>query len=275
MIRQLNGDVKFLSIVVPTFNNLDGLKRIVAVLDDYAYDDVELIVSDDSVNNDVKNFVLEKNRLGETRLRYLSHTNTNNAVDNWNHGLNVAQGKFVQLIHHDEYPSSRDYLKTVRDRLLSGSPNILILKCFVKYRNKTMNVTIPDASKYFLQHMPEFLLHKNIIGSSACLIVQRDYLQYYDRNLKWFVDVEEYYRLAQGKLSIGAVSHICIFSLYDPVNSITAKLRRNLRKIVKEERAYIERRHNIKIHVSPKILLATLLYYIYRFVLMLKLRISK
>ena len=89
-----------LSIVLPTFESTTGLQRIVNLLliNNCLDDRVEFIVSDDSKSGLIRNFVSK-----HKSFTYIKHSNTGNPVDNWNHGIEMSNGQYIHVLHHDEY----------------------------------------------------------------------------------------------------------------------------------------------------------------------------
>ena len=52
--------------------------------------------------------------------------------------------------------------------------------------------------RLFCKH-PALLFLQNTIGPTACITLKREDLQLFNPELKWFVDIEWYYRLLKGK----------------------------------------------------------------------------
>ena len=99
------------SIVIPTFNSLELLRRALSSALQQQGVAMEVIVTDDSTTTDIADYVAS---LGDERLRYFRNQPSLGAVKNWNSGLEKATGQYVILMHHDEAMSGDDYLQRVQ-----------------------------------------------------------------------------------------------------------------------------------------------------------------
>ena len=143
------------SIVIPTFNSLELLRRALASALQQQGVAMEVIVTDDSTTTDIADYVAS---LGDERLRYFRNQPSLGAVKNWNSGLAKATGEV-----------------TIGDRV------------------KPSHFTA--AMKRFMLHHPSCLFFANAVGPCACLAFRRSQLQPFCDELRWLVDVEWYYRM--------------------------------------------------------------------------------
>ena len=90
-----------ISILIPTFNDLGGLTRIIEKipLDLTSSGQIEVIISDDSSDQEIKNYF--KNNLKQKSGFYFFRGSCEGAVKNWNFLLSKSKGRFIQFIHRD------------------------------------------------------------------------------------------------------------------------------------------------------------------------------
>lgn len=91
-----------ISICIPTYNRPTLLKR--TLLSIHAdRDDLEIIVTDNSTNNQSKKVVEET--LSSFPCSWLYHKNEPpvSPANNMNAGINLAQGEYVYILHDDDY----------------------------------------------------------------------------------------------------------------------------------------------------------------------------
>ena len=89
--------MKTFTIVIPTYNNLDLFKSAYSSVCKQDFKDYEIIVVDDSDDSSIADYV---SSLNNPILIYRHHVPSAGAVNNWNHGLQLASGKYVIVLHH-------------------------------------------------------------------------------------------------------------------------------------------------------------------------------
>jgi glycosyltransferase involved in cell wall biosynthesis len=176
----------FLSIVIPTYNNIRIFERCKFLLDDVFCNKnkIELIVTDDSTSDIVKIYLQEFQH-----IHYVKHERTGNPVDNWNHGIKLSNGRYFWLLHHDEYVNDiQIILNDIQDALYLKK-NIIFLKLYIKYDNKISIYKYLWLRPYFLK-VPFLLYFMNVIGSPSCYILKNKYYPLYDNRKRWIVDTD-------------------------------------------------------------------------------------
>ena len=238
-----------LSIVLPTFESTTGLQRIVNFLltDNRLDDRIEFIVSDDSKSDLIKNFVSK-----HKSFKYIKHSNTGNPVDNWNHGIEMSNGRYIHVLHHDEYYKNYKQLHDLL-RILESSPDVVVLKCMLSKGH--VSVLVPNWVKVKLLKKAHEILHfKNFLGSPSNIIFRND-KNYFNRSFIWLVDIDFYFNLMHKYvLEAWTVSEVEIFSdlVHFRGNSISISLRQSLQEIEKNERDNLIQIHELKKNFSLK-----------------------
>ena len=207
------------SIVIPTYNNLELLQRALASALQQQGVEMEVIVTDDSSTSDIADYIAS---LDDCRLRYCHNQPGLGAVRNWNHGLSMATGQYVILMHHDEAMSGEDYLQKVQ-QLMDGGADIVVsnVKVYIGDRIKPSHFT--TAIKRFILHHPSLLFFANAVGPCACITFRRTQLQTFCDELRWLVDVEWYYRLFKGR-NVCYADTLSIHSIHGHEGQITQSL---------------------------------------------------
>ena len=88
------------SVVIPTYKHPELARKAIASVLKQQGVTVQIIISDDSDNDEIASLCSSFSR---TNLLYRHHEKRGNAVGNWNYGLGFAEGKYIILMHHDEY----------------------------------------------------------------------------------------------------------------------------------------------------------------------------
>lgn len=219
--------IPVLSICIPAYGFEEGVRRIFRQLKPDPR--LEIIVSEDISARplDLSDFAQTHN------LIHVVNRRPEGAVVNWNRVLSMATGRYVWLLHHDEEPFFPDHLDGLLTRLASPqAPCLLLSHLELNDRLWQRGLRI-DSIRRVLLRFPRLILIHNAIGSPSNCIVRRDSALRFDERLKWFVDVEWYYRL----LSQCAHTSFSEFSIHSHPyqDSITAGLKSDVFEIGSDE----------------------------------------
>ena len=227
---------KLLTVLLPTYNNYELFIRVVR---SYSKDSrVEIIVSDDSDN------FIEKKHISSlcenNNIKYFEGIKKL-PCENWNYLLKMVKTPFFVLNHHDEFPSNLEFLECLDDT----KNGLVILPCSSKVGNEPICKMFSWQQKFFSKIC---MLYPNasfnmISAPTASIIVNSKFKnQYFDENLKWFIDAEWYFRLFQQCISdknrIIFFNRSRIFS-FQAKNSITKSLQCKLRRQIIKEKYYL------------------------------------
>ena len=247
------------SIIIPTFNSLDLLHNALgSILMQKGDISFEIIITDDSSNNDIEKYIKS---LGDNRISYFHNKPSLGAVRNWNQGLKNSNGEYVIVMHHDESFSDENILKTIEERLIEN-PDIILLNLKV-YTNgiSTRKKIFSHLAPIVLQH-PTILFAINAIGPCACMVARRSHLQLFDDKLKWFVDVEWYYRLIKKAKKKIFLKDCYIKSINGHKGQITDNI--NIKETAVKDKAIITRKYSSLSIVNLMLTIGQILTHIHK-----------
>ncbi len=92
-------DHHLVSVVIPTHNRPDFLKKTLQSIIDQTYSHMEIIVVSNGVNKDNEN--IAKN-LNDQRIVYVDQANSGGPASPRNHGIRMAKGKYVAFCDDDD-----------------------------------------------------------------------------------------------------------------------------------------------------------------------------
>jgi glycosyltransferase involved in cell wall biosynthesis len=182
-----------LSVVIPSYNNLRLLKNSLNSVLSQRNIVIEIIIVDDSTTDEIEYYI---RTLKDDRILYYKNTPIKGAIKNWNFGLELANGNYITILHHDEYYA--DPINQLSS-IFSHNKNydILISKIHISSLDNSVYVSLlyNFMKNFVINHIPSFLFFYNFIGPVSCVVFKNDKKYFFNINMKWLVDVEWYYRL--------------------------------------------------------------------------------
>ena len=220
-----------LSVLLPTYNYPFGVHRILVSfsrLDPSLISKIEFIISDDSdsllANKEIQKISKFYKHRYNFNLKYIIGAKTKNPIDNWNSLLEKCNGKFRQIIHHDEFFMSHLDIVNLLSMLNSAKHEIYVLKLYTTdkfyYYDHIPNLVIRFLLRFFISS----ILLINYIGPSACIVFKSFTSMKFNRHLKWIVDTDWFYRTFLRNNRIFFCNSIAIGSESNYKNSITKKI---------------------------------------------------
>jgi glycosyltransferase involved in cell wall biosynthesis len=180
------------SIVIPAYEQKEFFARLLKSIFSQTLSDYEIVVTDDSKTNAISSICQE---IGDSRLFYYKNSDQKGSPENWNEGLRKASGKYIKIMHHDDWFTTDSSLE-----------------CFVKMLEEnpqanfafsgSLNVSDKREKPHFLSEKYEKKIRKdprqlfigNYIGAPSATIYRRRDM-FFDKKLKWLVDLDFYIRL--------------------------------------------------------------------------------
>lgn len=186
-----------LSVCIPAYNAAPLLRNCLESLYRQSFRDFEVIITDDSTNNQTEN--LAKELSSRLPIRYYHHEKPLGSPANWNSALDKATGRLVMVLHQDDWLSSPDSLALFVDAF-SGQPDVDFVFGKIEPEERPERVARFPALIARLGNRPEIILMQNIIGPPSNVMFRNQADQRFDEQLIWVVDYELYYRwLKEGK----------------------------------------------------------------------------
>src|SRR5687767_8300464 len=89
------------SICIPAYKNVSYLGRLLDSIAEQTFADFEVVITDDSPDNSVEDFLKNYSRI-ET-ISYYRNVPACGTPENWNAGIRKARGKWIKLMHDDDW----------------------------------------------------------------------------------------------------------------------------------------------------------------------------
>jgi glycosyltransferase involved in cell wall biosynthesis len=182
------------SICIPTYNQIKYLKKTIESILNQSFKDYEIIISDDSTSDEVYNLIKEYNDLFS--FQYFRNKPSLGSPQNWNYAISKAKGKFIKIMHHDDWFTNSDALLKMIEHT-KNHPNSLIfagIKGDIPKENRSY-VNLPSKEVILkIVKDPFELVWGNFIGPPSTIIFPNLNVQF-DKNLIWLVDIDFYINL--------------------------------------------------------------------------------
>ena len=184
------------SICIPAFEEPELLRKLLNSIIIQSFKDYEVIITDDSISNYVKEVVESYKK--DRRIKYYKNSERKGSSENWNEAIKRSSGKYIKIMHHDDwfaFPNS--LLEFVR--MMEENPHVdFAFSATMIVDEKGFNKSIYSPTKRELKKLtrnPKNLFNKVTIGAPSVTIYRRNLEIYFDRKLKWYVDVDFYIRV--------------------------------------------------------------------------------
>ena len=234
----LETDSPLISVLIPGYNDLDGVRRILDKIPvcEVNKGTIEVLLSDDSPDFMIGKVILASDAY--THVTVFSGPKRG-GVANWNALLRKSNGRFVQFVHHDESPESLMFFTNLLS-LCSQSPRILFHSCVLRRKKRDLVHCRSFLLKLSRKYVPEYYLRRNIFGSPSNFCVPRSELQFFNESLIFYVDVDWYSRFSK---DLPWESTGLTMLSFDNPDSITSDLRKKgLTKVKRQEALSLKER---------------------------------
>ena len=179
------------SICIPTYKQTDFLKKNLdsIVVQDYA--DYEIVVTDDTLDDSVRELVLSYSPVFGNKLYYYKNQVRLGSPENWNEAIRKSNGQIIKMLHHDDSFSGRESLKNFVALLDNDPPaSFAFSATFINSEREVHLLSKQTVAS--LKTNPLALFSNNLIGSPSTTIFRNGLNFFFDKNLKWLVDIDFY-----------------------------------------------------------------------------------
>lgn len=184
-----------ISICIPAYKHTDFLKRLLDSLAIQTFRDFEVVITDDSPDDSVKNLCIQYQHT--LPLRYFRNPVALGTPENWNEGIRQASGKWIKLIHDDDWLATENSLQQFVNAI-NNNPGASFFFC--AFRNnwfqsgRKEDVFINTFRYKQLLKQPAVLFSSNVVGPPSVILHPNDKQFFYDNKVKWVVDIDFYIR---------------------------------------------------------------------------------
>lgn len=237
------------SILIPAYEYPEGISRILDGLINVDATAFEIIISDDSSTDRIENLVESHDLARKGVIKYHRNSLGLGAVNNWNHLISSANSEILVLLHHDEFFLAPGEFYRAVNEISSGKSDVVVGRVKLLKNEGQRSVThFPlFLSRLLISIIPEYIYCRNFIGPVSCLIFRKSLSVFFDINLRWFVDVDFYYRLRLKTKEWLFLDYHSVCSIINRPASISRQIKPELKEISEAERNYLCDRRTLKL----------------------------
>ena len=183
-----------ISICIPAYNRPDYLKRLLDSIAIQRFRNFEVIVTDDSSNSEVANFI-ERSSYSFV-IHYVKNETPKGTPQNWMEGIKYAKAPWIKIIHDDDWFANEHSLEKFAAATNSGASVIFSgYNAVYEQNERVVDKTISLEQFEKIKKDPYRLFSSNLIGPPSVVLFKKEISTLYDSNLKWLVDLEGYVRM--------------------------------------------------------------------------------
>jgi glycosyltransferase involved in cell wall biosynthesis len=232
------------SVCIPAYNQPTFVERLLESIVNQRFSNFEVIVTDDSTNDSVEKIVHRYKKAAD--ISYSRNLQCLGSPRNWNEGLKRARGKWIKLMHHDDWFSSGTSLEKFFEAAESDDrvPFVFSASNACNQRGQTEFTHWPSPDINDALNWPEKnLALRNLIGGPSATMFARHAINEFDENLIWLVDVDAYIRLLQKHRPLYIREPLVNVSLAQS-GQLTSMITRN-RPLMLAEHIYLFSKYNL------------------------------
>ena len=153
------------------------------------------MITDDSPDDELKIFIL--NYSSDFSITYIKNIVALGTPENWNESIKHAKGKWIKLMHDDDWFLYENSLAKFAIAAKSSNKGFIFSAYQNLYLDENRIEKVIESSSSFrfkqLKKNVASLLSKNIIGPPSVTMHKNDVKSSYDKHLKWLVDIDFYF----------------------------------------------------------------------------------
>ena len=214
-----NNLTPFFSIAIPVWGiqgkGIDYLETNLTWLAHQSFDDFEVVISDHSEDDFIKNYVeLWDSVLNITYVKYDKGRGI--ISPNLNNAMRHCKGKYIKILFQDDFLYNEHSLETIANYIKTKDVDWLVTACtHTKDMETTYDTMIPKYHSRIYEGI-------NTISCPTVLTVKNsDNKLYFDESLKWLMDVDYYKRCYDAFGLPDVIDSVCVVNRDSDIRATT------------------------------------------------------
>ena len=153
------------------------------------YGNIEIVISDHSSDNKIKDLCQEYNNK-KYPIKYIHNPHhKGNSSQNTNNAINHCSGEYIKILFMDDYLYNDNAISIIVKKMQENPDKKWLIHSYKHTKN---------YKDFYNLHHPKFshdMIFCNRIGCPSCLTIHKSVTERFDEKLKWFMDSELYSRI--------------------------------------------------------------------------------
>ncbi len=182
-----------ISICIPAYKNTTYLEVLLHSIEIQTFKDFEVVITDDSPGDEV--LTLCKKYESKFSLVYQKNNPAKGSPANWNKGIRLAKGKWIKIMHDDDWFVHENALQLFYDHTIRFPNTDFFYSAYNNVQHASGSIekiTNGIFGRTLLKWSPLNLFSKNRVGNPSCTLIKNFEGLQYDERLKWVVDFDFY-----------------------------------------------------------------------------------
>jgi glycosyltransferase involved in cell wall biosynthesis len=164
------------------------LKRSFDQIQNQTYKDIEIVISDHSIEDGVKKICDEYSSI--LNIVYIKNpVDRGNFSSNLNSSIRNASGEIIKLLMQDDYLIEVNALESTVRIFADPSVNWAACGCYSGWDTRDYNTLIPKYDDSSISR------GVNTMGSPSVISIRNNKVQFFDEGLSWVVDLDYYKKM--------------------------------------------------------------------------------
>jgi|GEM_PF-3112010 len=205
----------FWSVMIPVRNRTDFLSEAIESVLANGIDITSMqieVIDNSTIDCNIYSII---DRLGHGRIRYYKQSKDLNMAENWNSCIERAQGKYVHILHDDDYIAPNFYI-TFRE-VINSNPGYGLYYCNSTMVNEKREVLGKNRVKDILYGDMHSLkkVQSYFINFPSVVVSRECYCQLggFNPNYIYILDQEMWFRIARQFGSIGIDQYLAFYRI--------------------------------------------------------------
>ncbi len=224
---------RLISICIPAYKKPEYVVRAIQSILKQSYKKVEIVISDDSPNEDIK--IAIQPYISQIDIKYYHNRPALKSPKNWNNALDNGKGVYMMLLYEDDWLHDTKVVE-IFVASFKSHPEAGFVFCkntAIQPDGVQLNLQAIKSLLGNMDQKPHHILRANVIGPPSNVMLKRSIPIRYDENYIWLVDVDYYVQLVEaGHRYVYLDQHLVSIGLHE--DQTTVFYRNNEDVIVKE-----------------------------------------
>lgn len=189
-------ETPFISICIPAYRRLHYLQRLLDSIVIQSYKNFEVVITDDSPDNDVEKLV--QSYLQVLPVKYYRNATPLGTPENWNEAIRKSTAGWIKIMHDDDWFADKNSLLAFSNAIVMSNNSCFFFSAYTiiheQGNNRQEPVYLKKVNENALKQNRFYLFRKNYIGNPSCTLFRKDLNIFFDKRFQWVVDFEFYMR---------------------------------------------------------------------------------